>query len=157
MLENPGGLDRSGPTAPLARLVIGAHVALFNRGAAGAPWYRRVFAAYYRMVLQRSAAAVQRARIVASAYEIAPVLRDAWRGFAAPAADLRDVAPRIGCPVLFAWAARDQVIQLRRNLPTIRRFPNARLESFPAGHAPHLETPEAVEAAAERFLTGLAQ
>jgi pimeloyl-ACP methyl ester carboxylesterase len=54
--------------------------------------------------------------------------------------------------VLFAWAVRDQFVQLRRNLPLIRRFPQARLERFRAGHAAHLETPDAFEAVVEDFL-----
>ncbi len=59
------------------------------------------------------------------------------------------------CPVLVAWAKRDRVLQLRRNLPAIRRFPNAKLETFEAGHAPFLETPEAFDASLERFLASL--
>ena len=38
------------------------------------------------------AAAAQRRRIVRAAFEIAPVLRDAWIGFAAPETDLREIA-----------------------------------------------------------------
>ena len=60
--------------------------------------------------------------------------------------------PAIRCPVLVAWASRDQIIQLRRCRPAIRRFADARLETFPAGHAPHLETPDRFERVLERFL-----
>lgn len=153
VLENPGGLDR---VDRLARLVTGIMARFFAAGARGAWWYPRAFAAYYRLVLPRPAAAAQRARIVAAAREIAPVLRDAWRSFGQSDADVRALAPVIRCPVLFAWAERDRVVQLERNLPTIRRFSRARLETFPAGHAPHLETPEAFEIAVERFVQGLA-
>lgn len=152
VLENPGGLD---PPDWLARAAVGLMVWFFAHGARGAWWFPGAFAAYYRLVLQRAHAAAQRRRIVASAREIAPVLVGAWRSFGEPGADLRALAPRITCPVLFAWAARDQIVQLRRSLPAIRAFPNARLETFPAGHAAHLETPDAFEAALERFLAEL--
>lgn len=152
VLENPGGLD---PPDRLARTAIRAMVAFFAAGARGAPWFRGAFAAYYRLVLQRGAAATQRRRIVASAYEIAPVLRDAWTSFGQPDADLRPLLAAIRCPVLVAWAARDQLVQLRRSRPALRAFPSARLETFPAGHAAHLETPDAFEAALGRFLDGL--
>jgi 4,5:9,10-diseco-3-hydroxy-5,9,17-trioxoandrosta-1(10),2-diene-4-oate hydrolase len=153
VLENPGGLDRTDD--PLARTVIRAMVAFFDAGARGASWFPAAFAAYYRLVLQRAAAAEHRRRIVASAREIAPLLRDAWTGFGEPDADVRHLAPAIRCPVLVAWAARDQVIQLRRCRPALRSFADARLETFPAGHAPHLETPDAFEATLERFLEPL--
>ncbi len=152
VLENPGGLD---PPDRLARLSIAMMVRFFAAGARGAWWYPGAFAAYYRMVLPRPAAAAQRGRIVASGREIAPLLRDAWKGFGEPGADLRALAPGIRCPVLFAWADRDRILQLRRNLPAIRRFPDARLEKFPAGHAAHLETPDAFEVPLEGFLAGL--
>jgi len=80
------------------------------------------------------------------------VLEQAWRSFATPEADTRALVSRITCSVLFAWAARDRFVQLGRSLPAIRQFPNARLEKFPAGHAVHLEMPEAFEALVERFL-----
>jgi 4,5:9,10-diseco-3-hydroxy-5,9,17-trioxoandrosta-1(10),2-diene-4-oate hydrolase len=127
-------------------------VRFFAAGSRRAVWFPRAFAAYYRTVLQRSAAAAQRARIVASAYEIAPVLRDAWVSFGAPDADLRDLVPTIQCPTLFAWGVRDVAVQLRRSLPAISRFPNVRVERFAAGHAAHLETPDELVAAVRRFV-----
>jgi 4,5:9,10-diseco-3-hydroxy-5,9,17-trioxoandrosta-1(10),2-diene-4-oate hydrolase len=153
VLENPGGLDRADR---LARVVCGAMAAFFAAGARGAAWYPAAFAAYYRLVLQRPAAAAQRARIVAAGRELAPVLAEAWQSFATPQADLRALAGALACPVLVAWAARDQLVQLRRSLPAIQRIPHARLERFPAGHAAHLETPDAFEDAVVRFLAGLA-
>jgi pimeloyl-ACP methyl ester carboxylesterase len=84
-----------------------------------------------------------------------PILRDACRGFGAPEADLRQLATQLACPVLFAWAERDQIVQLRRNLAAIRRVPNAELEHFPAGHAPRLEPPEEFGRVVERFLRRL--
>ena len=153
VLENPGGLDG---VDRLARIVCGAMAAFFAAGARGAAWYPAAFAAYYRLVLQRSAAAAQRARIVAAAREVAPVLAEAWQSFGTPEADLRPLAARLECPVLVAWAARDQFVQLRRSLPAIRRIPHAHLERFAAGHAAHLETPDAFEDTVDRFLAGLA-
>jgi 4,5:9,10-diseco-3-hydroxy-5,9,17-trioxoandrosta-1(10),2-diene-4-oate hydrolase len=153
ILENPGGLDRPDH---LARTVIGAMVRFFSAGADRAWWYPAAFALYYRMVLPSRPAAAQRTRIVASAFEIAPLLRDAWRGFAEPSADLRALSETVQCPILFAWATRDRFVQLRRSLPTIRRFANARLERFRAGHAAHLETPDGFETSTERFLAALA-
>jgi len=106
-------------------------------------------------VLQRGAAREQRRRIVRAGYELAPVLEAAWRSFARPAEDLRGLARDIACPVLFAWATRDQLVALSRSRPAIGQFPRAQLERFPAGHAPHLETPAAFEASVERFLASL--
>lgn len=149
VLENPGGLDQPDR---LARGVVGAMVRFFAAGERGAAWFPAAFAAYYRLVLQRRAAAEQRARIVAAAAEIAPVLRTAWEGFMAPEADLRAPAAGLACPVLFAWAARDAFVQLGRSLPCIQRVPGARLVRFAAGHAPHLETPEAFGDEVDAFL-----
>src|SRR5262249_28385856 len=150
----PGGLAAADDR--LARGVLAAMVRFFAAGARRAAWFPAAFAAHYRVVLPRRAAAAQRRRIVASAYEIAPLLQQAWLGFGAPHADQRAVAPTIACPVLFAWATRDQFVQLRRSRAAIARFPNARLERFRAGHAAHLETPEAFETAVERFLDEVA-
>ena len=153
VLENPGGLapvdDR------LAQTVLAAMARFFAAGTRGAAWFRPAFALYYRIVLQRRAARAARARIVGRAYEIAPVLEQAWRGFAKPESDLRSLAPKIRCPVLFAWATRDQFVALARSLPAIRTFPNATLRRFPAGHAAHLETPDAFEGELEQFLASL--
>ncbi|MGH7893326.1 MAG: alpha/beta fold hydrolase, partial [Candidatus Binatia bacterium] len=153
VLENPGGLDPSDRTA---RTAIAAMVRFFDAGAHGARWFPAAFALYYRLVLQRAAAAEQRRRIVASAVEIAPLLRDAWRGFGEPDADLRDLVATLRVPVLLAWASRDRIVQLRRCLPAIARIPGARLERFAAGHAPHLETTDAFLGSVERFLAGVA-
>jgi len=155
VLENPGGLAATDDL--LSRTALAAMARFFAAGSRGARWFPRAFAAYYRLfVLQRRAAVAERRAIVASAFEIAPVLEQAWRSFATPEADTRALASRITCPVLFAWAVRDQFVQLGRSLPAIRRFANARLEKFPAGHAAHLETPEAFEARVEHFLAEIA-
>jgi len=152
VVENAGGFDR---VDRLARTVTGGMARFFAAGSRRAGWFPFAFAAYYRMVLPCRPATAQRARIVASAYEIAPLLRDAWRSFGAPAADQRELAARIECPVLVAWAVRDRMLQLRRNLPGLRRMPRMELQRFRAGHAPHLETPEEFEAALGKFLASL--
>ncbi len=153
VLEDPGGLAPIDDRA--AQAFLAGMARFFAAGARGARWFRPAFGLYYRLVLQRSAARDARARIVARAYDVAPVLADAWRGFAEPASDLRPLAPRIDCPVLFAWAARDRVIPLGRCLPAVQAFPNARLVRFPAGHAAHLETPDAFEETLDAFLASL--
>lgn len=150
ILENPGGLDRNDDMA--ARLALGMMTRFFAAGTRGAWWFPAAFALYYRMVLPRRAAALQRRKIVAAGRELAPVLLGAWRSFAAPEADTRALAARVRCPVLVAWATRDRFVQLRRARATIATFPHARLATFAAGHAPHLETPDAFEDELERFL-----
>ncbi len=152
VLENPGGLDA--PDA-LARTAIGLMVRFFDAGVRRAAWFPAAFGVYYRLVLPLPAAAGQRARVVAAGPEMAALLRDAWRSFGEPAADLRALAGRVACPVLFAWATRDRFVQLRRSRAGIARFPNATLETFPAGHAAHLETPDAFQASLDRFMARL--
>jgi 4,5:9,10-diseco-3-hydroxy-5,9,17-trioxoandrosta-1(10),2-diene-4-oate hydrolase len=153
VLLNPGGLDSGGW---LARLAVRVMVAFFAAGARGRRWFGGVFALYYKLVLRREAAAAARARIVADGYRHAALLRDAWRGFGEPDADLRPLAPRVGCPTLFAWARHDHFVQLRRSRDGIALFPNARLLKFDAGHAPQLETPEQFTAALHAFVSDLA-
>ncbi len=151
VLANPGGLDRfDALTGPMT----GVMARFFAAGAAGARWYPLAFAAYYRLVLSKAAAA-QRARIVASAVKLAPILAQAWRSFGTPAADIRGLAPRVTCPVLFTWATGDRINQLRRCRPAIERFPNGRLETFRGGHAAFLEDLDAFSASLERFLASL--
>jgi pimeloyl-ACP methyl ester carboxylesterase len=152
VLEDPGGLVPVGRTV---RAFTDAFARFFAAGARGARWFPAAFALYYRIVLRAPAAAPQRRRIVAASREIAPLLAAAWRGFGQPDADLRALAPRIGCPVLFCWARHDRVIPLARCRPAIRTFPDATLETFDAGHAAHLEAPDAFAASLERFLARL--
>jgi 4,5:9,10-diseco-3-hydroxy-5,9,17-trioxoandrosta-1(10),2-diene-4-oate hydrolase len=154
VLENPGGLapvdDR------IARAALAGMARFFAAGTRRAWWFPAAYGLYYRFcVLKTGAARDDRRRIVAKAYASAPILLEAWRSFATPAADLRALAPEIRCPVLFAWAKGDQFVQLKRSLPAIRRFPHARVETFRAGHAAHLEVPGAFVAALERFLGAL--
>jgi pimeloyl-ACP methyl ester carboxylesterase len=152
VLANCSGLDAFDA---VTRVACGLMARFFRAGVRGARWFRPAFAAYYRSVLPLAAAAEQRARIVASADEIVPILAEAWTGFASPDADLRPLAPTIGCPVLFTWAVRDRFIQLRRNLPAIRTFPRARVVELAAGHAPQLELPDAFEREVDAFIRTL--
>jgi 4,5:9,10-diseco-3-hydroxy-5,9,17-trioxoandrosta-1(10),2-diene-4-oate hydrolase len=152
VLVDPGGLLRADA---LSRTAISLMVRFFKAGARGARWYPAAFAAYYRVVLPLAAAADQRRRIVACAREIAPLLARAWREFARPEADLRAFAERVRCPVLFAWAKSDRILQLARCRDAIGRFPDARLELFPGGHAPFLECPELFLPRLEAFLRAL--
>ncbi len=153
VLENPGGLDRNDDA--IARAALGMMTRFFAAGVRGARWFPMAFALYYRMVLPRAAAAAQRRRIVAAGREVAPVLLDAWRSFGAPEADTRALASSIRCPVLFAWATRDNFVQLRRARPAIAAIADARIVTYRAGHAAHLEDPDAFEADLERFLAAL--
>jgi len=153
VLENPGGLAPVDDRA--AQTVLAAMARFFEAGARGARWFGPAFALYYRLVLQRPAAREMRERIVANGRTLAPLLANAWRGFASPASDGRPDARRLQCPVLFAWATRDAFVSLSRSLPAIRTVPNATVERFRAGHAAHLETPDEFAAALERFLSAL--
>ena len=151
VLANPGGLDRGGG-GRLNRAVTGMMARFFAAGARGARWYPAAFAAYYRIVLTEPAAREQRDRIVAQGNDVARVLEEAWLSFGTPEADIRALAPVVTCPVLFAWAARDRINQLARCRAAIARFPDARLETFRAGHAAFLEAPDAFAAALDPFL-----
>lgn len=149
VLANPAGLD---PPDVVARAAIASVVRMYRAGQARAPWFNAAFAAYYRLVLPSAAAHAQRARILAAGLEMAPMLADAWEGFASPQQDLRALGPTITRPTLFAWAARDAFVQLGRNRPAISNFMDHRIETFPAGHSPHLETPSEFTASFLRFM-----
>lgn len=139
VLCDPGGLVV--PDAA-TRLAVRAMVSFFAAGARGASWFPAAFALYYRMVLPGAAARPQRDRIVAAVRETAPVLAEAWASFGAPAADLRGLAPRIGCPTLFAWARQDRVLPWSRSRAAAETFPDVRVEFFRGGHAAFLEDPD---------------
>jgi pimeloyl-ACP methyl ester carboxylesterase len=154
VLANPGGLDRGGG-GRLNRAVTRTMARFFAAGARGARWYPAAFAAYYRLVLTEPVAREQRERIVAQGADVARVLHEAWHSFGDPDADVRALAAAVTCPVLFAWAARDRINQLARCRAAIARFPDARLETFRAGHAAFLEAPDAFAAALDAFLAGV--
>jgi 4,5:9,10-diseco-3-hydroxy-5,9,17-trioxoandrosta-1(10),2-diene-4-oate hydrolase len=80
--------------------------------------------------------------MIRAAFEIAPVLREAWIGFGEADADIRHLATRLEVPIWFAWAKDDKIIPLRYALPTIAQIRNARLTRFRGGHAAFLERPK---------------
>ena len=152
VLANPGGLDRvDALSGPMTRMMA----RFFAAGANGARWYPGAYALLYRAVLSGAPAAPQRARIVAAGVEMAPALAQAWRSFGTADADVRGLAPQVTCPVWFAWAKGDWINQLGRCRAGIRRFSNARLETFRGGHAAFLEAPDTFAQALERFLDSL--
>jgi pimeloyl-ACP methyl ester carboxylesterase len=140
VLANAGGLVEMTKSVQRACL-LGASI--FAAGARRAWWYKAFFAVYYKLVLPTPAAAPQRHRIVASAYEIAPVLADAWRHFAvADDSDQRQRLLALDIPVLVAWAMNDRINQFKMVAPVIAQIRHGRLAKFTAGHAAFLERPE---------------
>ena len=135
-----------------ARLAIGGFVQFFAAGARGAPWFGWAFARYYAAVLTEKPAEAERARIVRSAYEVAPVLVQAWKSFARPEESLWARLPEIRCPVLLAWARDDFVIPLDASRPAFVRFPDHTLAVFKGGHAAFLEDPDRFESVLRSFL-----
>jgi len=103
-------------------------------------------------VLPGDAAHDERARIVRSAYEIAPVLEQAWRSFARPEENLGPTLHEVRCPVLLTWAKDDLVLPLKGSEPAFQQFPRHQLEVFDGGHAPFLEDPDHFEQQLRRFL-----
>lgn len=144
---NSGGLA---PVGMVEKWAIGALAAFFQAGARGAGWFKPAFAAYYRLVLPR--APERRRQIVASAYDIAPLLAEAWAGFAKPEADLRTLAPQIAAPTLFAWAKGDRIIPWAKSRAAAERFPHHKARFFRGGHSAFLEDADAF---AEAFREGV--
>ena len=152
VLCDPGGLVELDGTT---RFAINRMASFFSAGARGAWWYASAFAMYYRMVLPAKSARAQRDRIVASAYEIAPILAESWKSFAEPGADLRPLIASIGCPVFFAWATQDRVLPWARTRPAAEKFADMRVEFFRAGHAAFLEDPDRFAASFRTFAASL--
>lgn len=141
VLCNPGGLA---PIDGPARVVIGGMVAFFRAGARGAAWFPAAFAAYYRfLVLSRGPARAHRRRIIAAGRALAPLLADAWSGFAEPASDLRPLAPGLSLPVWLAWTRGDQFVSWARARAAVADMPMHRVTLFRGGHCAFLEDPEA--------------
>jgi 4,5:9,10-diseco-3-hydroxy-5,9,17-trioxoandrosta-1(10),2-diene-4-oate hydrolase len=154
VLCNAGGLAQ---VDPLARLVILRLAAMFAAGAHGAAWYPAVFRWYYRrLVLPSSAAAARREEIILAARDLAPLLADAWRGFAEPDADLRACAARLTVPTWCAWARSDRLVSYARARAAIRRIPRATATLFRGGHAAFLEDPDRFATAFCAFASAIA-
>jgi len=146
---NPSGLV---PYGLRKRLFARGMAAFFARGARGAGWFPRAFAAIYRGILSEAPAREQRDRIIATGREMAPLLAAAWRSFSDPADDLADTLPRIACPVLITWSLGDRLNRLSYNRAGIARLRHGRLETLAGGHAPFLECPDAFDAVFARFV-----
>lgn len=149
VLCDSGGL---GQPNRIGRIFIGAFVQFFAAGRRGAFWYPWAFDKYYRKVLIKEPAKAERERIVRSAYEIAPILEQAWRSFPQSQENLLPILHEIRCPVLLAWAKDDFVIPLKLSEPSFKEFPNYRLEVFEGGHAAFLEDPSQFEGSLRTFL-----
>ncbi len=152
VLCDAGGLFE---ITPAVRRICRFFVRFFDAGARRAWWYKAAFATYYRIVLPSRAAVAQRKRIVNAAFEIAPLLRDAWREFAVPEADIRPIARQLQMPIWIAWAKSDRVIPLRYALPLIAELKRARLTRFSGGHAAFLERPKQFEREFLKFARSL--
>lgn len=140
ILCDSGGLV---PVNGFVRAFCAAFTWFFAAGARGARWFMPMFRCYYRfLVLPQKAAADQRDRIIRSAYEIAPLLRDAWHGFGQADADLRAIAQALDVPVWFAWARQDRVIPLNLCMPCIRQMKQAEVTHYAGGHSAFLEQPD---------------
>jgi pimeloyl-ACP methyl ester carboxylesterase len=149
VLCDSGGLQTSGA---VGRIFIAAFVQFFAAGRRGASWYPWAFDKYYQRVLIEEPAMQERARIVQSAYETAPILEQAWKSFARPEENLNSILHEIRCPVWIAWAKDDFVLPLKATQSAFPRFPNQRLEVFDGGHAAFLEDPDRFEQSLRRFL-----
>lgn len=148
VLCNAGGLA---PIDGLARNVIGLMVRFFDAGARQASWYGAAFRFYYRrLVLPR--APERAAQIIAAGSALAPLLKQAWAGFAADEADLRSLPQTINVPVLIAWAKHDRFIAWGRSQKGAKSFPTRMIKLFRGGHAPFLEDPTRFAAALRRFV-----
>jgi pimeloyl-ACP methyl ester carboxylesterase len=150
VLCDSGGLGP--PPDEKSRAYINSFVKFFATGVQRDPSFGPAFAAYYKTVLLAEPAHAERDRIILSAYEIAPVLEQAWQSFALPEESLWDKLPQIECPVLIAWVKSDSVISLKSNEPAFARFPNHHLEIFTGGHAAFLEDPDRFEQRLREFL-----
>ena len=139
------------------RLFCALFSSFFASGARGARWFACAYALYYRyIVLPNQAARTRRAQIVARGAALAPLLRDAWRSFAQPEADLRAQLEALRTPIWFAWAKRDRVIPYARVKACIARCSTSQLSLFDAGHSAFLECPDAFAEGFARFVAQLA-
>ncbi len=136
VLCNPGGLA---PVNLVVRRAIVAMIWFFSAGARDARWFEPAFAQYYKLVLPGVAFAEHRARIVAAGGESASVMRDAFKSFLKPEADLRLAAKRLNVPCLFAWAKRDRIVAWKASKPAVDLIANAQVQMFEGGHAAFLE------------------
>lgn len=131
---------------------ISKFVKFFETGVQHDPSFGPAFAAYYKTVLVGEPAHEERDRIVRSAYEVAPILEQAWKSFGSADESLWEKLPQINCQVLLAWAKDDSVIPLHSNERAFERFPHHRLVLFAGGHSAFLEDPDQFEQTLREFL-----
>lgn len=149
-LADPGGMDKRGLLAPL---FINYMVRFFKTGEQAKPSFKLKFEKYYRSVLPAAAADKRRSEISGSAYEIAPLLVEAWQSFGRDEEDLRPIITTIKCPVLFTWGTKDKIVQLSRNKKSINKFIDHTLITYPIGHTPYVECPDEFLSDLRAFLT----
>lgn len=153
VLCDSGGLA---PIGAFARLGIGAFARFFEAGARGASWFPALYRRYYALVLSGDSAADRRARIVAAGRAMAPILAEAWRGFATPEFDLRALPATIRAPVWCAWAKHDRTIPWRSSRAACQRFVDREVTLFDGGHSPFLEDPDRFADGFARFVARVA-
>jgi pimeloyl-ACP methyl ester carboxylesterase len=151
VLANPGGLDPGGSSF-IGRLFIGNLVSHFEQGVRNEERFGAWFREYYADILPGAAAGEQRERIVASGYEHAALLAQAWTSFMQPEASLAPLISKVTVPVLFAWADQDRIVSWSRSEAAVKRFSNSRVVHFEAGHSAFLEQPDAFLVALRAFL-----
>jgi pimeloyl-ACP methyl ester carboxylesterase len=150
ILCNPAGLQS---VNFIARFVCRRMAAFFARGVRGDPRFAAQFRHYYeRDVLPAPAATWRREEIVATAQQVAPILQQAWNGFAEPDADLRHLAPKVTCRVLLAWTKGDRYVAWSRSRRAALTFPNRQVRLFNGGHSAFLEDPAAFAEALKQFV-----
>jgi pimeloyl-ACP methyl ester carboxylesterase len=125
----------------------------FARGVRGDPRFAAQFRHYYeRDVLPARAATWRREEIIATALEVAPILQQAWNGFAKADSDLRYLVPKVTCPILLAWATGDRYVAWSRSKRAALKFPNPQVRLFDGGHSAFLEEPSAFIEALKEFI-----
>jgi pimeloyl-ACP methyl ester carboxylesterase len=138
-LSNPGGLDKRGILAPF---FLNYMVHFFKKGAANKKSFQNQFSNYYKKVLTSDTANERKNEIIKDAYQLAPLLVQAWTSFKTKDEDLRPLIETVQCPVLFTWGMHDQFVQYRRNKKAIEKFKNFKLIQYKIGHTPYIECPE---------------
>jgi pimeloyl-ACP methyl ester carboxylesterase len=154
ILANPGGLVAVDRVVNLFCRIMSA---FFRAGVKRWWWFGPAFRIYYRTVLKKGSIAEHRARIVAAGYDHAPALAQAWHSFSVPGADIRSLASKIKCPVLFTWGKYDYVLSLSKCRPAIEMFQNGEVAVFNAGHCAFLEDEAAFQSTFNRFILSVVQ
>jgi pimeloyl-ACP methyl ester carboxylesterase len=150
LLTDSGGLDEN-PDGLLARLFIGYVQRKMSQGARGDADFAAWFAGYYADLLITPAARQQRDAIVASGYETAPLLAEAWQSFQANT-DLRPLAKSLKMPVFVGWAKHDKITRWSRSKAAVKQIPGVQIQMFECGHTPFLETPDEFNRVVAKFL-----